>query len=345
VEVKMIVVTGATGHIGNVLVRELLARGEDVSALVLADEDTTSLNGLKVGLVTGDICEIGSLLDAFHGADMVYHLAGIISILPGKKAILNRVNVDGTRNVIEACLKTGVKRLVYVSSIHAVREPPHGTIIDESCPYDPSAVLGDYAESKALATCEVLEAIKNGLDAVIVCPTGVIGPYDYRVSEMGQLIVDFMNRKLKVSVNGAYDFVDVRDVAHGIILAGEKGLTGESYILSGEQITVPQLLSVLEALTDIKAPYFRVPMWLARLAGILATPYYRLVKTKPLFTAYSIDVLASNSLVNSEKARRELGFSSRPIRESLTDAVAWFREQVRTKGEAKFSGKYCAAEK
>lgn len=305
----MITVTGATGHIGNVLVRELLAKGESIRVLVLPDEDRASIRGLNIEIVTGDICDVKSLEWAFQGADKVYHLASIISILPGKKKLLDFVNVTGTKNVIDVCLKTGVRRLVYVSSIHAVKEPPHDTVITETCPPDPLTVLGDYAKSKAQATCEVLSAVGKGLDAVIVCPTGVIGPYDFRISEMGQFILDFMNRKLRASVNGAYDFVDVRDVAHGIILAGEKGRTGETYILSGERITIPRLMSLLESITGVKAPVFRAPLWLARAIGVLATPYYSLKKTKPLFTAYSIDVLGSNSHVSSEKARQELGFT------------------------------------
>lgn len=321
----MITVTGATGHIGNVLLRELLSRGEIVRALVLPNEDMTPLNGLKVEIIHGDIRDITSLLKAFHGADTVYHLASVISILPGKKLLLNSVNVEGTKNVIEACLKTGVKRLVYTSSIHAVKEPPHGIVIDESFPYDPTTVLGDYAKSKAQATLEVQKGIERGLDAVIVCPTGVIGPYDFKISEMGQLFQDFMGRKLKMYIDGAYDFVDVRDVARGIVLAGEKGQCGESYILSGQRITIRDLLSILQQLTGIKAPSFKAPIWLARLAGIMATPFYRLTKTKPLFTAYSVDVLKSNSFISSAKASHKLGYSTRPIIESITDTVAWLK--------------------
>ncbi len=322
----MIVVTGATGHIGNVLVRELVARGEQVRVLLLPVEDTTPLDGLPVNKVRGDVRDLKSLITAFKDADMVYHLAGVISILAGKNELLNQVNVIGTRNVVAACRQTGVRRLVYTSSIHAVREPPHGTVIDESSPYDPASVLGDYAKSKARATLEVLKGVGQGLDAVVVCPTGVIGPYDYRVSEMGQLILDFTNRKLKAYLDGAYDFVDVRDVARGLILAAEKGRAGESYLLSGKQITVRDLLSMLEEITGIKAPAFKVPAWLARTAGKIAPLYYRMARARPLFTTYSVDVLASNSLVSSARARRELDFSTRPIKESVVDAVAWFRE-------------------
>jgi dihydroflavonol-4-reductase len=329
-----VAVTGPTGHIGNVLVRELLKSGRQVRAIVPAGEDISPLKNLKVEIVQADVRQINSLVRAFHGVEMVYHLAGIISILPGRKKLLEEVNVQGTHNVCEACLKTGVRRLVYASSIHAVREPPYGTCITEEQPFDPQAVLGDYGRSKARASLTVCESIKKGLDAVIVCPTGVMGPYDFKLSEMGKLFQDIISRKLKMYINGAYDFVDVRDVARGIILAGERGLTGETYILSGEQITVRGILAHLEKISGVKAPTACIPTWLARFAGLLATPYYLLSGTKPLFTAYSIDVLSSNSLVSSAKAKKELGFTARPIYDSIVDAVSWFKEEAMKRTKA-----------
>ncbi len=322
----MNVVTGATGHIGNVLVRELTAEGEKVRVVIPAQEDVSPLEGLKVELVEGDVRNIDSLIRAFKGCDIAYHLAGIISIVPGKRNLMHQVNVEGARNVVEACLSTGIKRLVYASSIHAIAEPPHGTAIDETLPFDPDRTIGDYGKSKALAAREVLKGTEKGLNAVIMCPTGVIGPYDYKVSEMGQLIRDFLEKKIKARIDGSYDFVDVRDVAKGHILARQKGQAGQTYILSGERITVTDLLSTLEEITGVKAPSLKIPRRLVRAVAVLASPYYRLTKARPLFTAYSIDVLASNSLVNSEKARRELGYRSRPVKESIQDAIEWFKE-------------------
>jgi dihydroflavonol-4-reductase len=179
---EVIVVTGATGHVGNVLVRELLARGHVVRALVLPNDDRRPLAGLNVEIVHGDVTDPTSLKTAFAGADLIYHLAGIVTIMPGMAGILERVNVGGVRNVAAACRATGVRRLVYTSSIHAIAEPPHGTVIDESQPFDPDRVLGDYARSKARATLLLLDEVhKGGLDAVICCPTGVIGPWDYGI--------------------------------------------------------------------------------------------------------------------------------------------------------------------
>ncbi|NTV91516.1 MAG: SDR family oxidoreductase [Clostridiales bacterium] len=320
----MIVLTGATGHIGSALARELVARGDDVRAFVLPSDDTESLNGLPVEIVTGDVRNKESLLNAFKGADYVYHLAGIVFIGSGNQKLINDVNIKGTRNVIEACIETGVKRLVYVSSIHAFTEPPHGTDICETKDFNPLKVSGNYAKSKAAATLEVLDACRKGLNVVIVHPTGVIGPYEYKLSNTGQLIVDFIKNRLFAYIDGAYDFVDVRDVASGIMMACDKGVNGENYILSGERLTVKQLLGILEKETGIKAPKLRMPRWLAYAVAPFAEVYYKIRRQQPLYTTYSIATLGSNSHTTHEKAARELGYKPRPLRETVRDTVAWF---------------------
>jgi len=324
----MIVVTGATGHIGNVLVRELIALGHTVRALLLPNDDTRPLAGLNTEIVYGDVTDIKSLESAFAGAEIVFHLAGIVTIMPSMKKILEQVNVGGVRNVATACRTSGVRRLVYTSSVHAIAEPPQGTVIDESQPFDPDRVLGDYASSKARATLLLLDEVrKGGLDAVICCPTGVIGPWDYGISNIGQMILDFASGYLKSYVRGAYDFVDVRDVARGLILAAEKGQSGRHYIFSGSQVQVPELMQELERNIGYPAPTYEIPSGIARAAGVLASIYYRLVRRRPVFTAYSIDVLGSNSQVSSARAREELGFTTRPWQESIRDHVEWFRNE------------------
>lgn len=323
----MIVITGATGHLGNTLVRKLVSMNKKVRALILPGEDITSLKGLEVEKVEGDVRIPDSLRRAFEGVDIVYHCAGIISILPGQQKQLYQVNVLGTRNVVNTCLETKVKRLVYTSSIHALSEPAPGIVFDESREFNPENVLGEYSKSKTLGTLEVIKGIKKGLDAVILCPSGIIGPYDYRVSEMGKLIVDFVKGKVKAYVSGAYDFVDVRDVAEGLLLACEKGKKGECYILSGQQISVRQLFKFLEGITGVKAPSLKLPHQVARVTGFFNVLYCSLMKIKPLFTPFSIDVLASNSLVSCQKAQGELGYSSRSIYESIKDTVRWFRQE------------------
>ena len=324
----MIAVTGATGHIGNVLVRKLLARGKKVRVIVPPFEDTKPLEGLNIEIIEGDVRNIGALHKAFHGAEIVYHLAGIITISSGNNDFLYQVNVEGTKNVVDACLKNQVKRMVYTSSVHALKEPPQGTVIDETCSYDPECARGSYDRSKARASLEVLKGIDRGLDAVLVCPSGVIGPCDYKISQMGHLIINFMKRGVKARVDGAYDFVDVRDVAEGMILACEKGKCGKSYVLSGEQISVQDLFLELEKLTGMKSPQLKVPLWLVKVLSKISPMYYKVTGKEPLFTSYSIDVLNSNSKISSNKAFNELGYFPRPIKESIKDSVEWINENI-----------------
>lgn len=324
----MIAVTGATGHIGNVLVRKLLANDEKVKVIVPEFEDFKPLEGLKVEIENGDVRNIDSMINAFKGAEIVYHLAGIVTILSGNDDIIYHVNVEGTKNVVEACLKNNVKRLVYVSSVHALKEPAHDRVIDETCGYHAECAMGIYDKTKTLASLEVLKGIDKGLDAVLVCPSGVIGPYDYRISQMGHLIINFMKGDFKAYIDGAYDFVDVRDVAEGMILACKNGKSGESYILSGEQISVQELLLELEKITGTKAPSLKAPLWLVKGLSRIFPLYYKFTGKKPLFTSYSIDVLNSNSKISSSKAQNELNYLPRPIKESIRDSVDWFNENL-----------------
>lgn len=325
----MIVVTGAPGHLGNNLVRILLEDGFQVRSMVLPGENLESLYGLETEIVEGDVRDINSLYKAFDGADTVYHLASVISLLPGYSEILEEVNVKGARNVAEACLKTGVRRLVYTSSIHVLVEPPKGQVIDESAPCDPNRVHMAYSKSKAKGTLEVLDVIAKGLDGVITLPTGIIGPHDYKPSEMGCMILDYVRGKIPVRISGGYDFVDVRDVARGHMLAAEKGRTGEKYILSGQWISMDDIMKEISALTGVSLPRFQVPIGLASAIASLLTLYSGITGAKVLMNRDSIATLKSNSLVSCEKAESELGYSARPIRETIRDTVKWFEETGR----------------
>jgi len=318
------VVTGATGHVGNVLVRELTRRGRRVRAIVQPSESTDAIAGLAVDVARADVRDFGSLVATFAGADLVYHLAGIITISGGQARLLQEVNVLGARNVARACLEAGVGRLVYTSSVHALEVPPDGVPVCETTEFRPDALDGDYARSKARASIEIRRSVEQGLDAVIVFPSGIIGPYDFRLSDMGCLFTDFARGRLRAYVDGAYDFVDVRDVVAGLILAAEKGRRGEGYILSGERVSVKDLLTLLERVTGVRARARRLPFWLARLAARFAPAYCRLRRAKPRFTSYSLRVLRSNCLMDSSKAARELGYVPRPLAESVRDTIDWF---------------------
>ena len=325
----MILVTGATGHIGNVLVRQLLEKGERVRALIWKGEDTAPLRNLPVETMEGDVLDLQGLQPAFNGVDTVFHLAGIISIMPGLNPFVWDVNVQGTRNVLQAARQAGIRRFIYTSSIHAIARAPHGIQINESLPFDMHNPYGAYDRSKAEASLDVQKAAQDGMDAVIVCPTGVIGPYDFRRSEMGNIILDASQRKTTLYVDGAYDFVDVRDVADGLIKASENGRSGESYILSGEKISVRYLLETIREVTGYAFPKFKIPFHLAEFFSRFTPAYYSWRKTKPKFTPYSLEVLQSNSDISHAKASRELGYTPRPFHVSIADTVRWFLENHR----------------
>jgi dihydroflavonol-4-reductase len=319
----MYLVTGATGHIGNVLVRKLLEKGEKVRTLIWRGEDTRPLEGLEVEKVEGDVLDLESLWEPFRGVRGVFHLAGIISILPGADPKVRAVNVEGTKNVLRAASESGVRRLVYTSSIHALKRIEAG-VIDENAGFDPDNPYGEYDRSKAQATLEVQQAARAGLGAVIACPTGVIGPYDFRGSMMGSVIRTAAERKPTLYVDGAYDFVDVRDVADGLIRAAERGRPGESYILSGQRISVRYLLETVREISGRGFFQMKIPFNLARFAANFTPAFYRLAKTSPRFTPYSLEVLQSNSNISHAKATCELGYQPRSLYESLTDTVRWF---------------------
>jgi dihydroflavonol-4-reductase len=322
----MWLVTGATGHIGNVLVRKLIERGGKVRVLILPNECRDSLDGLQVEAIEGDVLNMDSLFKAMRGVRGVFHLAGVISIMPGADKLVRRVNIEGTKNILHVAKEMKVDRLVYTSSIHALKRVAEG-VIDETLPYDPDNPYGEYDRAKAEATLEVEKAARAGLEAVIICPTGVIGPYDFRGSLMGSVIRTAAENKPTLYVDGAYDFVDVRDVADGLIAAMEKGRCGESYILSGHKVSVRHLL---ETIRQIKGKHFfkmKVPFDLARFAALFTPMYYSLAGATPRFTPYSLEVLRSNSNISHSKATHELGYQPRPLYESIRDAVKWFLEK------------------
>lgn len=324
----MNLVTGGAGHLGNVLVRELVALGEQVRVLVLPGEDTQSLQGLPVDCVEGNVMDIDSLISAMHDVDVIFHLAALVSITEDQSHLLQKVNVEGTRNVIEAAKLMGVSKLVYTSSIHALTRPPLGIPITEKLAFDPDNPAGPYDRTKAQASLLVQNAARQGLDACIICPTGVIGPYDYRRSEMGELILAWMQKRVNVLIKGAFDFVDVRDVAKGQILARDKGRTGETYILGGEQIELSLLHALVKKVTGKNTRLITFPLPIAMILAPIAELYYRISKTRPRFTRYSLETVVSNSEVSYEKAKKELGYQPRKLVNSISDTVLWWWENL-----------------
>lgn len=326
------VVTGASGHIGNVVVRDLLKEGYNVTAFVLKNENIDHLKELNISFKYGDVRNIDSLKEAFLGADIVFHFAGIIEIGTLNKKLMYDVNVQGTKNVVNACKEVKVKRLVYTSSVHAIKEEPGKNLISEKDKFDPLWVKGNYAKTKAEATNYVLNSSNDHFEVVVVHPSGVIGPYEFATSNLGQLVIDCANKKIGAYLNGGYNFVDVRDVSKGIVSAAKNGRNKETYILAGKYVSVKELMKHIEDITGVKAPTFKIANWFAFATGFLSEAYYKIIKQKPLFTSYAIYTLGTNSNFSIKKAEKELGYTTRSIQETLKDTIEWFKKQKKIKG-------------
>lgn len=322
----MILVTGAGGHIGNVLVKQLYKKGhKDLRLFVQPGEDISYIEKYAKETVRGDIRDAMAVSAAVRGCDFVFHLAGLVQISGMRKKIVFDVNLGGTRNVAQACLEKGVRRLVHVSSVHALKEPQAGSV-DETLDSDIGNLHGAYARSKAMATIEVMNAMQKGLDAVIVFPTGVIGPYDFRSSYTGSAIKGYIDaKKTQYYFDGKYDFVDVRDVADGIIRAWKNGERGQGYIISGSVLSLEDIIKAVEKTTGRAIKRRKVPTPLVRLAAVLAPLYYAVARKKPVLSKYSIDVLMSNSRISCEKAQQKLGYRARPVLKTIRDMVRWHR--------------------
>jgi dihydroflavonol-4-reductase len=318
------VVTGATGHIGANLVRALLAAGRRVRCVVR--QDRSALEGLDVECVAADVRDPASLRIAFRDATTVFHLAAVISIDGDRHGLVTATNVGGARNAAEAALACGVRRLVHCSSIHAFVQEGPAAAITESMPRALAARHAAYDRSKAAGEQAVRGVVARGLDAVIVHPTAVIGPCDFKPSRMGRLLLDLYRRRLPSLVPGGFDWVDVRDVVAGLLGAEQDGRTNESYLLSGRYAPVSQLARLAADVTGVPAPRWCTPLWLARAAAPFSTVIGRVRRREPLFTTESLDALAMGTAVDCAKARRELGYSARDLFSTLHDTYAWFAE-------------------
>ena len=326
---KLYIVTGAYGFLGNTVIRQLLDRGETVRGLVLPNDKAIDFQNNNVQIYYGDVCDLDSLDEIFKTDEAcdkyVIHTAGIVSIASRYNELVYNVNVNGTNNIIKMCIKYGVRRLIHVSSVHAI--PEENEIIEEVKEFNPDLVIGLYAKTKAEATRNVLAAVDKGLDAVVVHPSGIIGPGDFGHSHLSQLVVDYIRGRLTACVNGGYDFVDVRDVANGIVSALDRGKKGECYILSNRYYAVKDILDMLHEITGKRQIKTVLPMWFAKITAPLSEIYYKLLKQPPLYTSYSLYTLKSNSNFSHGKADRELGYKTRDMYETLKETVEFINKR------------------
>ncbi len=324
---KLNVITGGKGYVGFALVKELEARGEKMRLLLRTD--SPYFDGIDCEKFMGDVTDLEQLEQAFEGADTVYHVAGIVDISGTKDKQVWNVNYEGTKNVVAACKKCGVKTLVYCSSVDAIPAREDMNVIREIKHFDPDLLEGAYAKSKASATQYVLDNADDNLKVCVVHPSCCIGPYDNNnTSSVGTMLNLFVKGLFPVTMNfGGYNFVDVRDVAKGMVAAAEKGGNGECYILSGYAHTLDEFIRTLAYVCDKKPPKFKLrkSMLMRMLPEI--DMVFDALKLPPLLNEYSIRKLCENCNFSCFKAKIELGYKPMTLEESLRDTVKWMEER------------------
>ncbi len=319
-----IAVSGANGHIGANLCRKLIEQGHQVRALVHRNDQ--GIRGLPLDLIQGDLMNLASLFLLVEDTEIVFHLAAVISIKAKRKDEIFEKNVRGTENIIKAAQKARVRRFIHFSTIHALEHQPFDQPLDECRPL---AIEDNiiYSQSKAQAEEIMQESIKAGLDAVILNPTAVIGPYDFTPSLLGRALIQMYLGKLPALVQGGYDWVDVRDVVNAAISSIEKGKTGQRYILSGHWRSMRDLALSISMYSQKKPPHLSIPIWLAQIALPFLRLYCKVNGTEPLYTRDSLTILQmGHKNISHKKASIDLAFSSRPIEHTIKDTIDWFRE-------------------
>jgi dihydroflavonol-4-reductase len=320
-----VLITGATGFVGSNIAAALAARGDQVHVLRRHSSRLNALAGVPVEYVIGDILDFDSLMAAMQGCELVFHVAAMAQYWRSSKETIYRVNVEGTRNVLQAALATGVGRMVHTSSVAALGYPPRGRLADESQPFPPELNWWPYGHSKYLAELEVHKAVAQGLPAVIVNPTIVIGPKDVNFIS-GSLVRASARGQLLVVPPGGSNMIHVDDVVTGQLAAAERGRVGERYILGGENLSHWDAAMTIASVTGGPPPRFVLPRWsLPPLAGLIDV-FNSLIPRPPLVTGEQIRLAGETFYVDNRKAVRELGLPQTPFRQAAADAYAWYQE-------------------
>ncbi len=319
-------VTGATGFLGSHVARQLLARGADLRLLMRATSRTDNIDDLAADRVVGDLRDPESLKKGMAGCEFVFHVAADYRLWALNGQDLYDSNVEGTRNILQAARDTRVRRVIYTSSVATMGFGNNGRVTDESTPVTISNMIGDYKRSKFLAERLVIEAGKAGQNVVMVNPTTPIGERDIKPTPTGRIVVDFLRRKFPAYVDTGLNLVDVVDCAEGHLLAMEKAVPGERYILGGENLTLKQILDKLAAITGLPSPKVKLPYAMAYATGVVDTLVSGTIrKREPRVTLDSVRMGRKKMFVTSAKAERELGWNPRPVDEALRRAVEWFQ--------------------
>ena len=324
-------VTGAAGYLGGEVCRQLVERGLHGRALVLPGDKTAQYIPSEIEQYVGDLCDTASLERFFSVAPdtetIVLHCASMVALGNERRELVMKVNVQGTQNIIDQCFAhPECKKLVYVGSTGAIQELPHGQRMNEPECFVPEESLGVYGQSKAMASQLVLDAAKAGLNACIVMPSGILGPGDAACGPVTSGLLMQMRGEVSVGLKGTFNLCDVRDLANGLFLAVEKGKAGESYILANEIVTYPEFAALTAQEGHCKKPLFYLPKGIANLAADILERQAKKSGKQPALTRYEIYNLARNNEYDSTKARRELGYTSRPYRETIRDEIEWMKQ-------------------
>jgi len=319
-------VTGATGFVGSHVAHVLAEQGASLRLLVRPSSDLRNIQELNAERVTGDLRDPASMKKAVSGCDVVFHVAADYRLWVRDPDEMYRSNVEGTRAILEAAREARVSRVVYTSSVATMGFTSNGHLADESSPVSFANMIGHYKRSKFMAEEVAISAGRSGMDVVVVNPTTPVGERDIKPTPTGQIVVDFLKRKFPAYVDTGLNLVDVTECAKGHLSALEKGVSGERYVLGGENLTLKQILDKLGAITGLPSPRIKVPYAAALVTGVIdqvVTGYIR--GHQPRATIDAVRMGRKKMFVSSGKAERDLGWKQVPVEGALRRAVDWFR--------------------
>src|SRR5580704_8905931 len=319
-------VTGATGFLGSHVARQLLAAGAELRLLMRPTSRLDNITDLPAERVVGDLRDAESLRKGMSDCEYVFHVAADYRLWARNGQELYESNVDGTRNILQAARDSGVRRVIYTSSVATMGFGNNGRLTDEKSPVTLANMIGDYKRSKFMAEQWVLEAGRSGQNVVMVNPTTAVGERDIKPTPSGQIILDFLRLKFPAYVDTGLNLVDVVDCAEGHLLAMEKARPGERYILGGENLTLKQILDKLGAITGLPSPKIKVPYGVALAAGAWGSFVVGgIMKREPRATIEAVQMSRKKMFVTSAKAERELGWKPSAVDAALRRAVEWFK--------------------
>ena len=318
-------VTGGSGHVGGNLVRELLSRGYEVDCLVRSD--TRALDNLDVNLVKGDMLNPKEMAYLMADSDVVFHSAAFVAVEKIKEDLMYKINVEGSRSIATAAVDSGLKKMVYFSSVHAFEQHPTSEPLTEERPLVTDRKALPYDRTKAEAQKVVLGFRDQGLEVNVIQPTGIIGPYDFKPSRMGKVLQDITNGNMPFAINNGFNWVDVRDIAKSAVNCVDKGVDGRNYILPGHWASIPHLSTMIKQITGNRTHLVSVPFWMAYLALPFASISSRISGKRPSFSKGSLQALAIQCRnIPGFLANDHLGHVPRPLEQTIDDTVSWLRQ-------------------